>query len=298
MVSCMLVFSRLSADGEITAMKSSGVSLAMVSRSTFAFAALLVILSLLSNHWLEPRGHFARRSTIADMGAMVPLKMLQEGRFNELGDVVIYVGDKSHNVLHDIRIFDRRPNSVVKEVRARKGIVIDDDGEGEGIVLELHDVWMGPVVKGVDGRAHVGKWRIRLDMLRRRRKYKADEGDFGFFELRRRIANVAKEYPHLAGEDLVAQKMILSLELTRRSVMAAACFVFVLIGIPLGVRSHRRSSSSKGVGLGLALIFVFYLLTALADSLVKHPHLRPDLVMWAPVILFAVTGLLLFRKAN
>ena len=59
----LLHFGRLSADGEITAMKSCGVSLWQMAAPIVFCSVLLSGLCLYINAELSPRSHFARRRT-------------------------------------------------------------------------------------------------------------------------------------------------------------------------------------------------------------------------------------------
>jgi lipopolysaccharide export LptBFGC system permease protein LptF len=70
-----------------------------------------------------------------------------------------------------------------------------------------------------------------------------------------------------------------------------------MLGIPLGLISRRRESSI-GIGISLMVVFVFYFFMIIADSLVKSPQWHPDLIIWIPIILAEVVGLVLLDKAN
>jgi len=79
--------------------------------------------------------------------------------------------------------------------------------------------------------------------------------------------------------------------------LSGAAYVFVLLGVPLGVKAHRKESS-VGVALALFLIFVFYLFVILAETLVKHPEFRPDLIIWVPVLICIELGIYLLKRFN
>jgi lipopolysaccharide export system permease protein len=62
LVSSILVFSRMSADSEIAAMRACGVNLLSVMRWPLVFAASMTLLGLYINNEIVPRGHEIRRS--------------------------------------------------------------------------------------------------------------------------------------------------------------------------------------------------------------------------------------------
>ena len=87
------------------------------------------------------------------------------------------------------------------------------------------------------------------------------------------------------------------IEANKRIAMAVSCLSFTALGIPLGIKSRRRESSA-GIVLSLLLLFGFYFFILLAEALTEKPHLRPDLIVWFPVIASQLGGFFLMRKMN
>jgi hypothetical protein len=81
----------------------------------------------------------------------------------------------------------------------------------------------------------------------------------------------------------------------KRFVMASTPIIFILIGVPLGIRSQR---SGRGANFDLALFnfLLFYILFTLAKTLVVDLGLHA-LFMWLPVVVFTIVGLFLLRAA-
>ncbi len=77
-----------------------------------------------------------------------------------------------------------------------------------------------------------------------------------------------------------------------------ACFVFMLIAIPFGLRSFRTSgSTSLGFGLSLAIVFVYYVVMTICSFAAEAAIGLAALWAWIPNILFTAIGLTRLRRA-
>lgn len=70
--------------------------------------------------------------------------------------------------------------------------------------------------------------------------------------------------------------------------MASLCFV--LVGIPLGIRSHRKESTI-GMAISLAIAMGFYLVVMLMLSLQKSYSIHPEMLIWlSPLACLALSA--------
>jgi len=92
---------------------------------------------------------------------------------------------------------------------------------------------------------------------------------------------------HLEG--LRAMISQVTTEMHKRLSLSAACLVFVLIAIPLGIKAHR-SEKSIGMAISLILIFVFYIFILYAKAVADTPERHPHLIIWIPNILYLMAG--------
>ena len=297
LVSSVLVFSRLSADSEIAAMRSCGVNLLTVMKWPIIFALCCTVLGAWVNNEIVPRGHEVRRSLKSRVSVDTGLEMLEPGLWIEdFPKVKVYFGSKEGNWLHDLIVMDYSDSRVDRMIRASKALV---ESEGRDIHLDLYGVTWDPIDADHPGMARASRYQHVLKDALEESKYTKKGKDLRFFELVEKIATMHKLNERAAAAadadektaEADAKKMKrnmkrarskLKVELSKRFVFAAASLCFVLIGIPLGIRSQRKESSI-GMAISLAVALGYYMIVILMISLQKAYQIHPEFLIWLPV---------------
>jgi len=299
----LLHFGRLSADGEITAMKSCGISLWQVASPILFCSILLSGFCLFLNAEMSPRSHFARRQMLRNLGEEDPLALLDEGRFiNDFPNMKVYVGKKSDDLLEDIIIYQFDENGARAEVRAETG-TISFNKETRVLEINLEQVRLtefdevdpSDLTKARNLSAE--SYPVTLDLREMLAKGKINKkpSDMPFSELVHSIQNVRQAFPDIQEKNVPRMRAKMAVDANQRLALAMSCFSFTLLAIPLGIRSNRKESSI-GIGLALVVLFLFYLFIIVSDALVDRPEWRPDMIPWIPVLTCQILGVLLMRK--
>jgi len=297
LMSCLLIFGRLSADGEITAMKACGVSPWQISVTPLATAIVLSLVCLFLHQELAPRSHWARGNIRRSLGAVSPLALIEEGRFiKELEGITLYVGRRKGNNLRDIKIYDLRKPGVRREIRAKSGVLRISEDEKD-LIVDLSDVRVNPFYDDRPGAMYCKKWSIRMDDVMSRSQGTKRRKDMTMQELRTAIREVPKNFRHWGPEAQKEQRTVYTVEFHKRLSLSVSCFAFVLLGIPLGIKAHRKESSLETM-FSLFLAFNFYIFIVVAESFKRRPEMMPHLLVWLPVFIAVGLGLFLIRRGS
>jgi lipopolysaccharide export LptBFGC system permease protein LptF len=89
----------------------------------------------------------------------------------------------------------------------------------------------------------------------------------------------------------------LEVELNSRIALALSPIAFLLLGLPLAIRTSRRETS---VGLFLSVILggVFFLSIVVIESLAIFPAIRPQYLIWLPNLVFQALGATLLYRVS
>jgi lipopolysaccharide export system permease protein len=81
----------------------------------------------------------------------------------------------------------------------------------------------------------------------------------------------------------------LSIQLNMKLAIPFACFVFALLGAPLGLNPNRKSSSI-GLGISVIIIFIYYVLMFIGMAAGEMEIISPFLSAWLPNLVTAGIG--------
>jgi LPS export ABC transporter permease LptF len=290
----LLVFGRLSADNELTALRSNGVSVIRICIPLALLAVVCTAISIWLNVDVAPAAQEKLRSTIFDLATRDPMALFGTDQvIDQFPGRKIYVGKKQGNHLDNILVFETDEHFLpLKVTFARRGI-LEADLPNKRILMHLYDARyqqrdLGDpfdLRKVRDGISMAeGTLPIGLEELYEKEKRRPSRSALSLEQL----------LDQFKTEDL-HERSASRTEISKRFSFPFSCLAFALIGVPLGVTAHRRETS---VGFAMSLIVgVFYFLFIIfANTLRANPKLHPELLVWFPNVLFLVLGAWLFQR--
>ena len=313
LVASILVFSRLSADSEIAAMRACGVNLLTVMRWPLLFAAICSLAGLFINNEIVPRGHEVRRNLAKRLSVGAGLELLEPGRtITDFPKVKIHFNEKKDGKLLGLTVLDyTNPHSVGKISVATAEVA----QVGRDLVLRMRNITGEPTDAEDFRRLAADVWEYRIKDALKDDMYKRREKDFTLLPRMTEDGVVRSEMLHAIGEAKQEVKAAsasesdgkdkrkkarrklsdLKTEFMKRWVSAFASICFVLVGVPLGIRAQRREST-VGMAIALVVALSYNLLELLMTNLSKNYAVHPEVLIWLPVALCVALAARLIPK--
>jgi lipopolysaccharide export system permease protein len=307
----LLIFGRFSADQELTAVRASGISLLSLISPILLLSLALCALSALVNLEIAPRCRVAYKHLLDTVRIEFTTAQLPEGRFvKDFPGYVFFIGRNRKGNLEDVMVFVQKTNGAISVHAPRGRLELDATNQvinlylydAKGLSLAAGQPISGDVVLPLKlptaekGNAHPQISDMTLTEL--------------WDELRDLEARLNASVPlrGLTPEQLRAQRQEwerqrqdltspVRVQIHQQVSFSFACFGFTLVGIPLGVRVHRRETN-VGIALALVLVAIYYSFILIGQSLHTHPEWAPHLIVWLPNFIFQAAGAVLLWRAN
>ena len=315
LVASILVFSRMSADSEIAAMRACGVNLLTIMRWPLIFAAFCTLAGLFINNEIAPRGHEVRRDLVKRLSVGAGMELLEPGRvIDDFPKVKIYCDGKEDGKLLNLIVLDYSNPKLDRMITATTAEV---SRVGRDLVLHMYGMTVDPMDEDHPGIVRADSFQYRVKDALKDGKYKRREKDFTLLPRMTEDGVMRSEMLHAIAEAKEAVRATkekssdevkakarrwarralsdIKTEFMKRWVSAFAAICFVLVGIPLGIRAQRRESTI-GMAIALAVALSYNLLELLMTSLSKNYAVHPEILIWLPVVLCVALAARLIPK--
>lgn len=286
LLAVLLTFARLSADNEITAIKSSGVSLYGLLPPVLGTACIAYALTAFVTAYALPWGQSSFRKLMFDFLDTTQVLNIKEGVFNDqFPGLIIYTEqfNPRESAMTGVIIHDSRNGDDQSTIFAREG-TIRRDPEQRSVRLHLSDGSIHHLSPPLGYRliSFTG-YDIVINFTKPVAPTVFDERYLNFGELR---ASLHRPLAKKIRQDVLN-------EYYRRVALPFAPFGFALLGVALGIQ-NRRTGRSGGFAFSISIILVYYILLSLGTNLSSRQTVPAWLAIWFPNMLFTALGLWLF----
>ena len=294
LLAVLVAFGRLSADSELVALRSSGLSLYQLILPVAIFSLLATGATAGLSLYARPWGNSSLQSALYEMARTRASAGIKPQVFNDdFPGLVIYTEgvDATTDQLHHVLVADERDSREHNTIFAREGTMISDPA-AQTVTLQLRDGFIHTTDMAGDAeyQTNFQTYDVNLDLQQvfaGAPRRGPDPKELTLGQLRQVIASKRAEGRPL-GPELVAYHRDFSIPF--------ACVVFGLVAIPLGVQPVR-AARSRGFAVSLAMIFAYYVLLSAGQALAEQELVPAAFALWLPNLVFAAIGVYLFRQA-
>jgi lipopolysaccharide export system permease protein len=305
LLGCLIGVGRLSGDGEILAIQSAGVSPRRLLLPIGAWGLSGALLCFFFLAVVAPEGAFLHHrlkrevylSRYADPDRIVPRVF-----HDSLPGILFYYDKRGAEPGRFERVFlyDDSESGIERLTVARQGEFGFDSQTGRlTLYLEQGATHARKLSDRISGAYSVTAFRAYQEGRDAPAYIKALSGavsrnqdEMSLGQLRQEIAKAAAETnPIVRTIRLAAARTAFQ----ERFALPAACFVFSLLALPLGLRS-RRGGKAAGFALSLAVLLVYWVLYSVMKALSESGRIDPLLGLWIPNLVFLGAALTLLSR--
>ena len=295
LIAILIAMGRFSADNEITALKTSGISLLQIYYPVAIASLITFIIAVFISYFLVPQSNFATKRLLFNIVQQNASIGIKEKVFNADFKGFLLYAEKipvDKNYLEGVIVSDNRIIGEQNTILAKKAFLVSDP---ESMTVKL---------KQEDGSIHT----VSSD-LKNYRKIDFKSYDINL-DLSTALANLdesSKSSTEMTMAELLAKMKKpglekaavreLAIEVHKKLSIPLSCIFFGLVAMPLGIRSHR-SVKSRGFAVGLIVVSSYYLLRIGGEALVETGYLSPAIGVWTPNFIFALVGSFLLYMTN
>jgi LPS export ABC transporter permease LptG/LPS export ABC transporter permease LptF len=291
LVGVLIGLGRLSADSEIVALHASGIGLRRLLAPIGFVALICSLATMLITFWLSPASlRTFRRLQDQILSSQAPFA-IQPRIFDErFPQFVLYVLDVEAGATRWRGVFlaSSGGSSAGSAITlAKDALVIQGEGKGQ---LELHLGAGSTHEYDPSEPAHYdvttfGQTDIPIDI-----------SSTSAAQMNAPVSYAELPFPSLLTERGPHWREA-RVELHNRMAFPAACLVFALLGVPIGVRP-RRGGRAAGLILTLVLIGAYYFLWVTGDHMARQGSVPPWVGIWIANIAAAIASLFFLRRVE
>ncbi len=303
LLATLMAYSRLSADGELVALRSCGVSVYRLVFPAIVVSLLVTAITFAFNEAIVPVANYQASTTLERALKREKLPFQDRNIIHTEFEKVTQPDGQRVNVMKRLFYAEQFDGENMKNLtildRSEAGLtqIVSAELANWNFSQNSWDFFNGTIyLIAPDGsyrniirfeRQQLQLPRTPLDLANRGRDY----GEMNIAQAKERLAILRQ-----GGDEDEIRKM--EVRIQQKYALPFVCLVFALVGSTLGIRP-RRASKATSFGISILIVFGYYLLAFLTNALGQIQILSPFLAAWLPSgIGLTIGGFLLFRASR
>lgn len=289
LVTVILTFGRLSAENEILAMRASGVYLRRLLTPLIVVGIALSLLVHLLNDRVIPMAYTAQGNVLQETGSQNPTALLEAGSFiNAFDKYIVFIYHIDNNRLFGVRIYQPQANKTTRTIIAQEGEFVKVPGQDKLMLKLMNGTSDEPDAKNPNNfyKLNFQNSFITMDLSKKKPKAEKKPKAMTLKELEAKIDEFNK---------LKIDTAPLITEYHRRLAWSFTPLIFILLGFPFAVITHKRAKSAN---ILFAILFAapYYILSLACQGLASQNIMDPAFIMWVPNIIGGLIVLIMNWK--
>ncbi|HLV00002.1 MAG TPA: LptF/LptG family permease, partial [Acidobacteriota bacterium] len=293
LIGTLIGFSRLSADSEIVALRAGGVSVFQLLRPVFMVGLVVMALTAMLTLYLLPAGNWNLRTLRHEL-RVLPVQSQIKPRvfYEEFPGLVLYIEDldPQQSLWKGILVADTSTEGEHRLILAKQGYpLFSSDRRRLQLHFENGTIFTAPFsFPERDDVSSFGTLDIPVDLPYEEEPVERPKRaeDKTLQEILEDLRTAPPEERHTS-----------LVELNRRLALPIAALIFSVLGVTLGIRSHR---GGRGYGFVASVVvaFIYYVLFATGSTLSNNGVLPIPVGVWGANILLGIFALLTLKYAT
>jgi len=294
----IVAFSRLSADSEIVAFRSAGISLQRLLGPTLVFATGAFLLTIYLMVFFLPWGNRTLLRLEEEIFSLAMTSTIEPRTFyEEFPNKVIYFDDYAQGSQDWDGVLLSQSAGGSKQIINARQAKLRYDELTDRLWLKLFQGTINASDASEPGRYEFSQFAemqvLLKDGLIRDNRLKTRRDQVHDPKLR---AKTTSELLAIARQsdtpEQISRHNLAWINIHKKFSIPFSCVVLAIIGISLGI-SNSRGGKSSGFAMAIGVIVVYWIMIDTGEAMAIQQKVSPLLGMWTPNILLGTAGLLL-----
>jgi len=290
LISIILAFSRLSFDNEILAIRANGIHLKKILFPFTIIGLILTLISIVLNEKIIPYAHYEQRKLLKNLGVQNPTAILEAGLFiHSFKDQILFIHKIEGNKMYNVTIYQPQPDGrPTRTIIAKRGEFTAVPGKDQ-IKLKLIDGTSDePNLKDPNSfyKLNFQNYFMTLDLSQKTKEVEKKPKSMTLRELKEEQEKLQK---------LAVDTARLETEFHRKISWSFSAMIFILLGLPIAIVTHRREKAANLI-MAMLCAALYYLISLGCEALGVQNLVPAALIMWVPNIIAGTLALVLNYK--